>query len=115
MPIKLQKLPAAVRWGLAVLCAAVCGVLWAYYWRVFFGLDNRVSPLVVTLGCAAFLEGCMSAGRVLCAAVYKRICGKRGRVHLFVRAAVCICQPAAANAGRSRPLPAHLCHLHRAL
>ena len=26
MPIKLQKLPAAVRWGLAVLCAAVCGV-----------------------------------------------------------------------------------------
>ena len=49
MPIKLQKLPAAVRWGLAVLCAAVCGVLWAYYWRVFFGLDNRVSPLVVTL------------------------------------------------------------------
>ena len=24
MPIKLQKLPAAVRWGLAVLCAAVC-------------------------------------------------------------------------------------------
>ena len=46
MPIKLQKLPAAVRWGLAVLCAAVCGVLWAYYWRVFFGLDNRVSPPV---------------------------------------------------------------------
>lgn len=62
MPIKLQKLPAAVRWGLAVLCAAVCGVLWAYYWRVFFGLDNRVSPLVVTLGCAAFLEVCLLAG-----------------------------------------------------
>ena len=36
MPIKLQKLPAAVRWGLAVLCAAVCGVLWAYYWRVLW-------------------------------------------------------------------------------
>ena len=62
MPIKLQKLPAAVRWGLAVLCAAACGVLWAYYWRVFFGLDNRVSPLVVTLGCAAFLEVCLLAG-----------------------------------------------------
>ena len=62
MPIKLQKLPAAVRWGLAVLCAAVCGVLWAYYWRVFFGLDNRVSPPVVTLGCAAFLEVCLLAG-----------------------------------------------------
>ena len=62
MPIKLQKLPAAVRWGLAVLCAAVCGVLWAYYWRVFFGLDNRVSPLVVTLGCVAFLEVCLLAG-----------------------------------------------------
>ena len=62
MPIKLQKLPAAVRWGLAVLCAAVCGVLWTYYWRVFFGLDNRVAPLVVTLGCAAFLEVCLLAG-----------------------------------------------------
>ena len=44
MPIKLQKLPAAVRWGLAVLCAAVCGVLWAYYWRVFFGLDTVCPP-----------------------------------------------------------------------
>ena len=111
---KLQKLPAAVRWGLAALCAAVCGVLWAYYWRVFFGLDNRVSPPGGYTGVCG-LSGSMSAGRVLCAAVCKRICGKRGRVHLFVRAAVCICQPAAANAGRSRPLPAHLCHLHRAL
>lgn len=62
MPTILKKMPAAVRWALAVLCAAVCGVVWAYYWRVFFGLDNRVSPLVVTLGCVAFLEVCLLAG-----------------------------------------------------
>ena len=80
MPIKLQKLPAAVRWGLAVLCAAVCGVLWAYYWRVFFGLDSRVSPLVVTLGCAAFLEVCLLAG----------YCVRRFAKGFAAKGAVCI-------------------------
>ena len=80
MPIKLQKLPAAVRWGLAVLCAAVCGVLWAYYWRVFFGLDDRVSPLVVTLGCAAFLEVCLLAG----------YCVRRFAKEFAAKGAVCI-------------------------
>lgn len=82
MPIKLQKLPAAVRWGLAVLCAAVCGVLWAYYWRVFFGLDNRVSPLVVTLGCAAFLEVCLLAG--YCVRRFAKGFAAKGAVCIFL-------------------------------
>lgn len=49
------RLPAhpAVRWGLAAVLAVAVGVLWAYYWRVFFYLDSRISPLVPTLGCAA--------------------------------------------------------------
>lgn len=82
MPIKLQKLPAAVRWGLAVLCAAVCGVLWAYYWRVFFGLDNRVFPLVVTLGCAAFLEVCLLAG--YCVRRFAKGFAAKGAVCIFL-------------------------------
>ena len=82
MPIKLQKLPAAVRWGLAVLCAAVCGVLWAYYWRVFFGLDSRVSPLVVTLGCAAFLEVCLLAG--YCVRRFAKGFAAKGAVCIFL-------------------------------
>ena len=82
MPIKLQKLPAAVRWGLAVLCAAVCGVLWAYYWRVFFGLDNRVSPLVVTLGCVAFLEVCLLAG--YCVRRFAKGFAAKGAVCIFL-------------------------------
>lgn len=82
MPIKLQKLPAAMRWGLAVLCAAVCGVLWAYYWRVFFGLDNRVSPLVVTLGCAAFLEVCLLAG--YCVRQFTKGFAAKGAVCIFL-------------------------------
>ncbi len=113
MPIKLQKLPAAVRWGLTVLCAAVCGVLWAYYWRVFFGLDNRVSPLVVTLGCAAFLEVCLLAG--YCVRRFAKGFAAKGAVCIFLCGLLFAFAPAAANAGRSRPLPAHLCHLHRAL
>lgn len=49
------RLPAhpALRWGLAAVGAVAVGVLWAYYWRVFFYLDSRVSPLVPTLGCVA--------------------------------------------------------------
>ena len=34
-----------LRWALAAAAAVVTGVLWAYYWRVFFYLDSRVSPL----------------------------------------------------------------------
>ena len=71
-----------MRWGLAVLCAAVCGVLWAYYWRVFFGLDNRVSPLVVTLGCAAFLEVCLLAG--YCVRRFAKGFAAKGAVCIFL-------------------------------
>jgi len=65
-----------------VLCAAVCGVLWAYYWRVFFGLDNRVSPLVVTLGCAAFLEVCLLAG--YCVRRFAKGFAAKGAVCIFL-------------------------------
>lgn len=44
----------ALRWGLAAAAAVAVGVLWAYYWRVFFYLDSRISPVVSTLGCVAF-------------------------------------------------------------
>ncbi len=72
-----------MRWGLAVLCAAVCGVLWAYYWRVFFGLDNRVSPPGGHAGVCG-LSGSMSAGRVLCAAVCKKGFAAKGAVCIFL-------------------------------
>ena len=47
---KLAKKPA-VLWGGAALLAVAAGVAWAYYWRVFYYLDARVSPLLVTGGC----------------------------------------------------------------
>ena len=46
---------------LAAVLAAAAGVLWSYFWRVFFYLDSRISPLTVTLGCVAFLEVCLLA------------------------------------------------------
>lgn len=55
----------AFRWGAAVLAAVVAGVLWSYYWRVFFYLDSRVSPLVPTLGCVAVCLGVVLAAAVL--------------------------------------------------
>lgn len=61
-----RPLPPALRWGLAVLAAVVVGVLWSYYWRVFFYLDSRVSPLVPTLGCVAVCLGVVLAAAVLC-------------------------------------------------
>lgn len=82
MPTILKKMPAAVRWVLAVLCAAVCGVVWAYYWRVFFGLDNRVSPLAVTLGCVAFLEVCLLAG--FCLRRFAKGFASKGAVCIFL-------------------------------
>lgn len=63
-----RPMPPALRWGAAVLAAVVVGVLWSYYWRVFFYLDSRVSPLIPTLGCVA-----VCLGVVLAAAVLRRI------------------------------------------
>ena len=63
-----RPLPPALRWGLAAAGAVVVGVLWSYYWRVFFYLDSRVSPLVPTLGCVA-----VCLGVVLAAAVLRRL------------------------------------------
>lgn len=63
-----RPVPPALRWGLAAAAAVVVGVLWSYYWRVFFYLDSRVSPLVPTLGCVA-----VCLGVVLAAAVLRRL------------------------------------------
>lgn len=54
-----------LRWALAAAAAVVTGVLWAYYWRVFFYLDSRVSPLVPTLGCTALCLGVVAAAALL--------------------------------------------------
>lgn len=69
----------AFRWGLAAVAAVVVGVLWAYYWRVFFYLDSRVSPLVPTLGCAA-----------LCLLVVLAAAGLRRLRTLPAKGAVCL-------------------------
>ncbi len=63
-PFRIPAHPA-LRWGLAAAAAVVVGVLWAYYWRVFFYLDSRVSPLVPTLGCVALCLGVVAAAAVL--------------------------------------------------
>ena len=47
------------------LAAAAAGVLWSYFWRVFFYLDSRISPLRVTLGCVAFVELCLLAAALV--------------------------------------------------
>lgn len=67
------------RWGLAAAAAVVVGVLWAYYWRVFFYLDSRVSPLVPTLGCVA-----------LCLLVVLAAAGLRRLRTLPAKGAVCL-------------------------
>lgn len=69
----------AFRWGLAAAAAVVVGVLWAYYWRVFFYLDSRVSPLVPTLGCVA-----------LCLLVVLAAAGLRRLRTLPAKGAVCL-------------------------
>ena len=69
----------AFRWGLAAVAAVVVGVLWAYYWRVFFYLDSRVSPLVPTLGCVA-----------LCLLVVLAAAGLRRLRTLPAKGAVCL-------------------------
>ncbi|MEE0801066.1 MAG: DUF2142 domain-containing protein [Gemmiger sp.] len=50
-----------IRALLPVPAAALLGVLWAYYWRVFFYLDTRIAPLTVTVCCVAFAELCLLA------------------------------------------------------
>ena len=61
---KLAKKPAAL-WGLAGLLACLAGVAWAYYWRVFYYLDSRVSPAIVTAGCVLACLAAVAAAGVL--------------------------------------------------
>ena len=51
----------AFRWGLAALGAVCAGVALSYAWRVFFYLDARFSPLVVTLGCVGLALAIVAA------------------------------------------------------
>lgn len=55
----------AARWVFACLAAAVPGVAWAYYWRVFYSLDGRFSALGVTAFCVLLAEGVVGAAAVL--------------------------------------------------
>ena len=61
---KLAKKPVAL-WGLAGLLACLAGVAWAYYWRVFYYLDSRVSPAIVTAGCVLVCLAAVAAAGVL--------------------------------------------------
>ena len=59
---KLRAKPA-LGWGLAALVAVAAGVAWSYYWRVFYYLDARVNPLLVTAACVlAALVAVAAAG-----------------------------------------------------
>lgn len=61
-----QPAKRAVRWAFACLLAAGAGVVLSYCWRVFYYLDARVSPLTVTLGCAAFALALVGAAALVC-------------------------------------------------
>jgi len=71
--------PRAVRWAFVLSAAVLLGVALSYYWRVFFYLDTRVSPLLPTVGCVAFALLCVGA-----AALLRRIKG------FAVKGAACI-------------------------
>ena len=53
------------RWAFACVAAAVLGVAWAYYWRVFYSLDSRFAPLAVTGLCLLGAEAIVGAAAVL--------------------------------------------------
>ena len=61
---KLAKKPA-VLWVAAAVVAALAGVAWAYYWRVFYYLDARVSPVLVTGGCVLACLAAVAAAGIL--------------------------------------------------
>ncbi|MDD4850242.1 MAG: DUF2142 domain-containing protein [Gemmiger sp.] len=60
----------AARWVFACIAAALLGVAWAYYWRVFYYLDTRLSPLLITGVCVAG-----AVGAVLAALLVRRAMG----------------------------------------
>ena len=72
----LQKIPRPL---LALFAALAAGVGVSYYWRVFYYLDTRLSPLVTTAGCVGF---------ALLAALGAWLLGRIREQN--VRAAVCI-------------------------
>ncbi|MGN0974492.1 MAG: DUF2142 domain-containing protein [Gemmiger sp.] len=55
----------ALRWAFACLAAAAAGVLVSYCWRVFYYLDSRISPLIVTAGCAGFALALVGAAALV--------------------------------------------------
>ena len=40
--------PKAVRWAFVLVACALLGVVFSYYWRVFYGLDARGIPCAIT-------------------------------------------------------------------
>ena len=79
MPAHSFKRHPFVMGALALGIAAAIGLLWAYYWRVFFYLDDRFPAWGTTGGCIGF---CL----VVAAAAFL----VRRLRNLSVRAAVCI-------------------------
>ena len=58
--------PKAVRWAFVLAVAAVLGVVFSYYWRVFYGLDARgIPPLWPTAFCVVLAVGAAAAALVL--------------------------------------------------
>ncbi len=70
---------SAARWVFACFAAALLGVAWAYCWRVFYYLDSRVSPLLVTGLCALGAVGAVGA-----AALVRRARGIAGKGALCI-------------------------------
>ena len=58
--------PKAVRWAFVLALGALLGVVFSYYWRVFYGLDARgIPPLWPTAFCAVLGAGAAGAALAL--------------------------------------------------
>ena len=58
--------PKAVRWAFVLVACALLGVVFSYYWRVFYGLDARgIPPLWPTAFCVLLGVGAGAAALAL--------------------------------------------------
>lgn len=74
--------PKAVRWAFVLALGALLGVVFSYYWRVFYGLDARgIPPLWPTAFCVALGVGAAGAALAL---RHIRDFARRGAVCIFL-------------------------------
>ena len=105
--------PRAARWAFVLAVCALLGVVFSYYWRVFYGLDARghSAALAHRLLCGAGgAGGCRGAD----AAPPQGLRGAGNCLHPALRHPLCLCQPAPADPRRNGTLSAHLRHFHGA-